>query len=142
MGMMVARPRPEVSLVRLYLLRAMYLLIGLAQGSQTWSAIIHHTRPWDFWHGVGMSFLGALTALSLVGVRYPVKMLPLLIFELAWKLLWALAIWLPLWLAHRVDADTAENALSILLGVVLVPLVLPWGYIWKNYVQAPGDRWK
>jgi hypothetical protein len=119
----------------------MYLLIGLAQGIQTWPAILHHTHPWDFWHGVGMSFLGALTALSLVGVRYPIKMLPLLIFELAWKLLWVLAIWLPLWLGHSVDADTADSAFSIFLGVVLVPLVLPWGYIWKNYVTAPGDRW-
>lgn len=119
----------------------MYLLIGLAQGIPTWAAIVHHTHVWDFWHGVGMSFLGALTALSLVGVRYPIRMLPLLIFELAWKLLWVVAMWLPLWLGHRVDADTADSAFSIFLGVVLVPLVLPWGYIWKNYVTAPGDRW-
>src|SRR5579863_5576863 len=129
-----ARRAPEVSLVRLYLLRAMYLLIGLAQGSQTWSAILHHTRPWDFWHGVGMSLLGALTALSLLGVRYPVKMLPLLIFEFAWKLLWVLAIWLPLWFAGRIDPNTADNFFPILMGVVLVPLVLPWGYVWRNYV--------
>jgi hypothetical protein len=140
--MIDASPAPELSLLRLYTLRAMYLLIGLAQGSQTWPAILHHTKPWDMWHGVGMSFLGALTALSLLGVRCPVRMLPLLIFELAWKLLWVVAIWLPLWLAHRVDADNADVFLSIFLGVVLVPLVLPWGYVWKKYVTAPGDRWK
>ena len=140
--MIGARPASELSLFRLYLLRAMYLLIGLAQGSQTWPAIVHHARPWDMWHGVGMSFLGALTALSLLGLRYPVRMLPLLIFELAWKLLWVLAIWLPLSLTHRVDADTADVFFSIFLGVVLVPLVLPWGYVWKNYVTAPADRWK
>ena len=140
--MLDARTSPELSVFRLYLLRATFLLIALGQGSQTWPAIIHHTRPWDFWHGVGMSFLGALTVLSLLGVRYPVRMLPLLIFELAWKLLWVLAIWLPLWLAHRVDADTADSFFSIFMGVVLVPLVLPWGYVWKNYVTAPGDRWR
>jgi hypothetical protein len=140
--MIGTRSAPELSLFRIYLLRATYLLIGLAQGMQTWPAIIHHTRPWDFWHGVGMSFLGALTALSLVGVRYPVKMLPLLIFEFAWKLLWVLAVWLPLWMGHRIDADTADNAFSIFFGVILVPLVLPWGYIWKNYVAATSDRWK
>lgn len=139
--MVAARALPQFSLFRLYLLRAMYLLIGLAQGIPTWAAIVHHTHVWDFWHGVGMSFLGALTALSLVGVRYPIRMLPLLIFEFAWKLLWVLATWLPLWLGHRVDTDTADSAFSIFLGVVLVPLVLPWEYIWKNYVTAPGDRW-
>jgi hypothetical protein len=129
-------------LYRLYLLRAMFLLIAVGQGSQTWSAILHHARPWDFWHGVGMSFLGALTALCLLGVRYPVKMIPLLVFELGWKLLWVLAVWLPLWLTHRVDADTADNFLGIFLGVVLVPLVLPWGYVLRSYVAAPADRWR
>ena len=69
-------------------------------------------------------------------------MLPLMIFEGAWKLIWVLAAWLPLRLEHRVDADTAESAFSIFLGVVLVPIVLPWSFIWKNYVTAPGDRWR
>jgi len=140
--MVNAHPLSELPVYRLYLLRALFLLIGLGQGSQTWPAIIHHTKPWDFWHGVAMCFLGALTALSLLGVRYPVRMLPLLIFELAWKLLWVLVIWLPLWLAHSIDPDTADNAFSIFMGVILVPLVLPWGYVWKNYVMTPADRWR
>ena len=140
--MIDARPAPELSLLRLYLLRAMFLLIALAQGIQVWPAIIHHTKPWDFWHGVGMSFLGALTALSLLGVRYPVRMLPLLIFELVWKLIWVVAVWVPLWLGHRIDPDTADNFFPIFLGVVLVPIVLPWGYVWHKYVTAPSDRWK
>jgi hypothetical protein len=140
--MVIARPVSELPLYRLYLLRALFLLIGLGQGSQTWPAVIHHARPWDFWHGVGMCFLAALTTLSLLGVRYPVRMLPLMIFELAWKLLWVLVIWLPLRLANSVDPDTADNAFGIVMGVVLVPLVLPWGYVWKNYVMTPADRWR
>lgn len=140
--MVAVRRVPELSLVRLYALRALYLLIALGQGFLTWPAIVHHAHPWDFWHGVGMSFLGALTALCLLGVRYPVRMMPLLIFEFAWKLLWTLTIWLPLALTHRIDADTADNFFPILLGVILVPLVLPWGYVLKNYVTAPGDRWR
>ncbi len=136
------RPAHELPLYRLYLLRAMFLLIGLGQGMETWPAIVRHARVWDLWHGVGMSFLGALTLLSLLGVRYPVKMLPLMIFEGVWKLVWVLAVWLPLRLANSVDADTADSAFSIVMGVVLVPIVLPWGFIWRNYVVAAGDRWK
>jgi hypothetical protein len=63
------------------------------------------------------------------------------LFEFTWKLIWTLAIYLPLYLGHRVDADTADNFFSIFLGVVLVPMLLPWGYIWKNYITAPGNRW-
>ncbi len=132
----------ELPLYRLYLLRAMYLLIGVAEGAQIWPAIIHHAHAWDFWHGVGMSFLGALTLLCLLGVRYPVRMMPLLIFELVWKVIWILAAWLPLYLTHHLDPDTAGQAFSIFFGPVFVPIVLPWGYVWKHYVIDPGDRWR
>lgn len=136
------RAAPEISILRLYVLRATYLLIALGQGLQTWPAILHHTKPWDLWHGVGMSFLGALTLFCLLGVRYPVRMLPLLFYEFGWKLLWVLSVWVPLWLTHRIDADTADSFFPILFGVVLVPLVLPWGFVWRNYVTAPADRWR
>jgi len=25
---------------------------------------------------------------------------------------------------------------------VIFPLVIPWGYVWRHYVKAPGDRWR
>jgi hypothetical protein len=65
-----------------------------------------------------------------------------MIFEFAWKLVWVLAAYLPAYLAHSVNADLADNFYGISLGVVVVPLVLPWGYIWKNYVISAGDRWR
>lgn len=136
-----ASSQPQLPLYRLYLLRALFALIAFVQGSQTWTAILRHSGPWQFWHGVAISLLGALTALCLLGIRYPVRMLPLMLFEGAWKLIWVLAIWLPLYLTHRVDADTADSLFAIGLGVILVPLVLPWGYVWERYVLAPGDRW-
>ena len=78
-----------------------------------------------------MSFLGALTALCLLtGIRYPgVRMMPLLIFELAWKSLWLLAIWLPLALTHQYRSRRRRPIFfPILLGVILpVPFVLPCG---------------
>ncbi len=140
--MVQIQSRPELPLYRLYVLRVSYLLIGLWQGSRTWPAILHHARPWDFWHGVGTSFFGALTLLCLLGVRYPVRMMPLLIFEFTWKLIWVLAAWLPPYLGHTLDPDIADSFPGIFLGVVIVPLVLPWGYLWKTYVATPGDRWR
>jgi hypothetical protein len=67
-------------------------------------------------------------------------MMPLLVYEFAWKLIWALAIYLLLYLGHRVDPDDLDNFFSISTAVVIVPLLLPWGYILKNYLTAPGDR--
>ncbi|MGB6987552.1 MAG: hypothetical protein WBD74_16390 [Candidatus Aquilonibacter sp.] len=134
--------KPELPLYRLYVLRVAYALLGVLQGLKTWPAILHHTQPWDFWHGVGMSFFGALTLLALLGIRYPVRMMPLLIFEFTWKLIWVLAAFLPAYLAHSVDTDLANNFFGIFLGPVVVALVLPWGYVWRKYVIAPGDRWR
>ena len=140
--MVELRSQSELPLYRLYVLRAAYLVIGLAQGSRTWPAILHHARPWDFWQSVGMSFFGALTLLCLLGVRYPVRMMPLLIFEFTWKLIWVLAAWLPSYLAHALTPDIADSFGGIFPGVVIVPLVLPWGYILKRYAATPGDRWR
>jgi hypothetical protein len=89
-----------------------------------------------------MSLFGALTLISLLGVRYPVRMMPLLIFEFTWKLIWVLASWLPPYLAHTLDPDIADSFPGIVSGVVLVPRLLPWGYLWKTYLTTPGDRWR
>jgi hypothetical protein len=131
----------DVSLFRLYLLRGMYLLIAIGMGVQVWPLMFHH-RPWELMHGVADSMLAALTALCLLGVRYPLKMLPLLFYEFAWKAIWLVAIALPLWRANRLDADTMETVQATVMGVVLVPLVTPWRYVWTNYVLNAGDRWR
>ncbi len=134
--------RGELPLYRLYVMRAAYLLLGLLQGAHTWPAILHRAQPWDFWHGVGMSFFGALTLLCLLGVRYPVRMMPLLIFEFVWKTIWVLAAWLPPYLGHTLDPVTAASFGGIAPALVIVPLMLPLGYVWKHYVLAPADRWR
>ncbi len=117
----------ELLRYRLYVLGAAYLVLGLAQGLRTWPAILPHARPWNFWHGVGASFFGALTLLCLLGVRYPVRMMPLLIFESLWKRIWVPPAWLPRYLGHTLGPDIANSFAGIFPGVVIVPLVLPLG---------------
>ena len=36
----------------------------------------------------------------------------------------------------------AEDFFNIGFGVMIMPFVIPWGYVWRNYVLAPGDRWR
>jgi hypothetical protein len=85
-------------------------------------------------------FLLALAILSVVGVRYPLQMLPLLVYEILWKSIWLAAIALPLWLAHQVDADTRASFFEIGPIVVIIPFI-PWRYVFRNYIAKPGDRW-
>jgi hypothetical protein len=132
----------ELSTARINVLRATYLLIALAMGAQIWPLILSHPANVEHMRGVSRAFLGALTLLAIIGVRYPVKMLPLLLFEFAWKTIWVTAFGLPLWLTHQLDTATAETMKACLMGVLLVPLVMPWQYIIRHYVRAPADPWR
>ena len=132
----------ELSTARINLMRGTYLLIALAMGAQIWPLIVSHPANVEHMRGVSRAFLGALTLLALLGARYPVKMLPLLLFEFVWKTIWVTAFGLPLWLTHQLDTATAETMKACLMGVVLVPLVLPWAYVIRHFARAPGDRWR
>ena len=131
----------EVSTLRLYAMRALYALIAFAMGSYIWPAALQHGK-WDMWHGVGVSMLAALSALAALGIRYPLQMLPILLFEFAWKTIFVLTVALPLWKSGQMDPANRQTTIECLVGVILCPLVIPWGYVWGNYVKKAGDRWR
>ena len=89
----------EVSLWRLYLLRGMYLLLAVGLALMVWPSIIAPPDSIANAKTVIRSLLGALALLSVLGLRYPLKMLPLLLFELLWKVIWVVAFALRMWLA-------------------------------------------
>jgi hypothetical protein len=134
----------EVSTFRLYLLRAMYLFTVVGLAIEKLPALLHPATlsPGD---SVILSVLGATALLAVVGIRYPLKMLPLLFFEFVWKAIWLLVFGLPLLLSGGLDPNVSfggtETLIACLVGVVLVPLVMPWGYVLKHYFTVPGARW-
>ena len=132
---------PEVSLFRLYTLRVCYLILAGGLGTYVWPLVIHHTNEFAITSGVRFALLAGLGATAVLGLRYPVQMLPLLLFELIWKAIYLVAFALPLWSAHQIDAATAEDVKAVLMVVVLVPLI-PWRYVFAHYIVMHGDRWK
>lgn len=131
----------DVSLARLYALRAAYLLIVVGLGLTIWPLILGTPEGVEHFRGVTWCLLGAVSALALLGLRYPLKMLPLLLFELTWKATWVVAIGLPLRSAGQLEGNFAETWFANLMGLVIFPLVIPWGYVVRTYIRAPGDRW-
>ena len=85
--------------------------------------------------------LVAMSILALLGLRYPVRMLPILLFETAWKVIWLAVVALPLWLNHEMDAVVREMAGEV-LWVVIILAVVPWRYVYSNYLARRGDRWR
>ena len=125
---------------RLYVLRAFFTILAVGQGSIQLPLFFHHPH-WTVTSGAAHSFLLALALLSIVGIRYPLRMLPLLIYEVLWKLIWLLGFALPLWLGNQFDAAAQQSFFEIAPIVVIIPFI-PWRYIIANYLKKPGDRWR
>ena len=132
----------EVSLFRLYLLRALYLLIVVGNGIVKWpefiQQVIYQEKSWELMEGVVACMLIAFSALSVLGLRYPLQMLPLLLWELVWKSIWLIVVALPLWSAGQMDESTWATASACLI-VVIVPFVIPWRFVFEHYVKKRGD---
>ena len=128
----------EVSLLRLYVLRATYLLLVVGLGQMILPQLVHHEAAA---RGVVASLLGGVWLLAIVGLRYPLQMLPLLLFEFAWKAIWLFGYGLPQWFSGQGPPTFSEDFTAIAAGVILMPIVIPWGYVYRNYVKAAGDRW-
>ena len=134
-----ATPESEVSLVRLYVLRATYLLLVVGLGAMIVPVLLSHD---PMARGVIPSLLGAVWVLAFVGLRYPLQMLPLLMFEFVWKTIWLIAFGLPQWSSGQLPPTFAEDFVNILSGVILMPLVIPWGYVYRHYVKQRATRWR
>jgi hypothetical protein len=132
---------PEVSLFRPYALRDSYLLMAVGLGVYVWPVVLHHTNEFAATEGVRFGLLAGLGATAVLGLRYPLQMLPLLLFELVWKAIYLIAFALPLWSAHQINAAAAEDIKACLMVVIFIPLV-PWRYVFAHYVVKHGDRWK
>jgi hypothetical protein len=131
----------EVSTFRLYLLRAMYVFMFVGLAIVKWPGIFNPPPGLSNSGSVVGSVLLAISLLAVLGIRYPLKMLPLLFFEFLWKAIWVLGWGLPPLVAQQLSPEAQETLISCLVGVVLVPLVMPWGYVLRQYVKAPGDPW-
>ncbi|MDB4906119.1 MAG: hypothetical protein JWO05_903 [Gemmatimonadetes bacterium] len=124
----------ELSNARLWVLRATYLLIAVGLGVTIWPGIINAPPNLDLQRGTIRALLGGITIMALIGVRHPVKMLPLLLFELVWKTLWVVAFGLALRSGGQWDDAARESMKACLMGVILMPLVIPWRYVWSEFV--------
>jgi len=116
-------------------MRLGYLVVFLFLGSLSWRLILTHQGPWDSVVAAAVCMWAAHALLSLIGVFHPLKMLPLLLFEVFYKLLWLVIVALPLlWSGHLIGSANEEMTYAFLW--VALPLVfVPWGYVFRKYFR-------
>ena len=136
----VPKSRPDLSMTRLHLMRAGYLLMAVGLALVKWP-LLPDAQSLPLYEGVTLCLLTAMSLLAFLGLRYPVKLLPMLLFETAWKLLWLSLVALPRATGGGLDSATTETMVSCSLVVVIIA-VTPWRYVWTQYVRTSGDRWR
>ena len=134
-----ADPHSEVSLFRLYLLRANYLIWAGAGFFLALPPLIDHGATA---RGMIDSMFAGLWVMGLLGLRYPLQVLPIFLFEFVWKSVWLVAYGLPQWLAGTGSPQLSEDLISIGNGPILFGLIIPWGHVWHHYIKKPAERWR
>lgn len=127
---------------RLNLMRLGYLVMGVGLMLVKWPILLSGSTPaLPVFEAVVACILTAMSLLALLGLRHPVAMLPVLLFECTWKVLWFATFALPHLLAGDMDKATTTMFFSCSF-VVIIAAVTPWDYAWKRYVTTRGEKWR
>lgn len=121
--------------IQVYLLRLLYALMFIGVGIQTWAALVNHQGPWDHVRAIAFCVWAAYPTLGLLGLRQPLRMLPLVVFMVFYKTLWLAFVAYPLWQAGQLAGPTAEMA-RVFIGVLAIYPIIPWGYVYRQFVQG------
>jgi hypothetical protein len=123
--------------INIYLLRLLYVLMFFVLGRQTWTHILTHQGQWDPTSAVVWCVWTAFATLAGLGIIRPLKMLPIILLEILYKVLWLMLVAYPLWSKGTLAGSPAEGITSAFLWVILPIVVVPWGYAFVTYIYNP-----
>ena len=128
---------------RVNIMRIGYAVMGVGIAFLKWPLFFQNggVGALPVFEGVVAALLTAMGLLAFLGLRYPLQMLPLLVLETLWKLIWLAAVGVPGLMAGDMSEQMSTVFGSVML-VVLILAVTPWDYAWKRYVRAPGAAWR
>lgn len=132
---------PRVALWKTWGLRLIFAAMAIILGFKQWSYILDGTADWSSWRGLGHSMLATLALLAVAGIFHPLKLLPLMLYEMAWKSVWLLVIALPAWLSGE-PIPPIVNTSASMIGIAVLTILVPWRYVWWRYVSQPIEPWR
>ena len=118
----------------IYFMRMIYALMFFVLGWDVWSYIFTYSGAWEENEAVAWSVWAAFSALALIGMFRTVEMIPLLILEIFYKVLWLSLVALPLWQRGEMQGSGVEETTFAFILVILPILAMPWGYVFNRYV--------
>src|SRR4051794_12320440 len=117
--------------VNVYLLRLLFTLMFLFVTYDSWSHILTHTGPWDNTNAAAWCMWGSY---SFIGILRPLKMLPIVLFEIVYKVTWLVIVAYPLWIKNELIGSPAEGMTRVFVWVVFPIVAMPWRYFFRTYI--------
>jgi hypothetical protein len=122
--------------IQVHLLRISYVLVLVLVGQRSWLTLINHQGDWDPFLAAALAMWASSSLLSAIGIFRPLRMLPLVLFEVGYKLIWLIAVAWPLWSTDRLAGSPAEGLTYAFLPVVGPIVLMPWGYVFRKYLWS------
>jgi hypothetical protein len=72
-----------------------------------------------------------MSLLAFLRLRYPIRILPILLFDVAWKVLPIAVIAILRLVADDMNAASREVLFNCSLVVIIIA-VIPWGHVWRR----------
>jgi hypothetical protein len=123
--------------INICLLRLLYFLMIVYVARDSWTTILTHQGQWDPLRAVAFCVWAAYSTLSILGLINPLKMLPIILFEILYKSIWLVIVAYPLWSTHQLAGSPAEELTNAFLWLPLPLLATPWGYVFRTYFSFP-----
>jgi hypothetical protein len=120
--------------LNVYLLRLLFILMFLFVTYDSWSHILTHTGPWDNVNAAAWCMWGSYSIISFIGILWPLKMLPIVLFEIVYKVAWLVIVAYPLWIKNELIGSSAEGMTRVFLWVVFPIVAMPWRYFFRTYI--------
>ena len=119
--------------IQVYLLRFGYLLMVVFVATNSWITLLNREGDWTPMRVLAFSVWAAYPTLAVLGLIHPLRMLPIMLFTIFYKSLWLIFYAYPEWRAGTLAGPALEIARSF-MGVPVLILAVPWGYVWRTYV--------
>lgn len=104
-------------------------------GKDAWTFIFTHSGEWEPVEAIAWSGWASFSLLASLGILHPLKMLPIVLLEICYKVIWLLIVAYPLWMADKLIGSRAEGTTNVFFPIFLPMLFVPWTYVFKTYVS-------
>ena len=90
----------------------------------------------DLMEGIVWWVRASSAILGILGIFYPLKILPIILLEILYKFIWLLAVAYLLWSVEQLVGSDVESTLLPFLWVILPIVAVPWRYTFKKYIYT------